>query len=188
MWSIWALDLNFKAPNQSCMPLVVKKNGNMWETFPTEGMGGHLFPTQLFSLGPELWFFGEDQKCSWGSKMKNKPNFFFLITGVSQTGGRGPLFPTQLFSLGPELWFFGEDQKCSWGSKIKKKHFFHIRGFPKHKSCRCAKFLCPSWFFNVEWVHLKTWLFNGPTYDKIGLWSLCFSKNDWVHFFGYILW
>ena len=52
-----------------------------------------------------------------------------------------------------------------------------------HKSCRCAKFLCPSWFFNVEWVHLKTWLFNGPTYDKIGLWSLCFSKNDWVHFF-----
>ena len=77
MWSIWALDLNFKAPNQSCMPLVVKKNGNMWETFPTEGGRGHLFPTQLFSLGPELWFFGEDQKCSWGSKMKNKPNFFF---------------------------------------------------------------------------------------------------------------
>ena len=42
------------APNQSCMPLVVKKNGNMWETFPTEGGRGHLFPTQLFSLGPEL--------------------------------------------------------------------------------------------------------------------------------------
>ena len=41
------------APNQSCMSLVVKKNGNMWETFPTEG-GSHLFPTQLFSLGPEL--------------------------------------------------------------------------------------------------------------------------------------
>ena len=30
-----------------------EKNGSMWETFPTEG-GGHLFPTQLFSLGPEL--------------------------------------------------------------------------------------------------------------------------------------
>ena len=25
----------------------------------------------------KLWFFGEDQKCSWGSKMKNKPNFFW---------------------------------------------------------------------------------------------------------------
>ena len=41
------------APKQSCMPLVVKKNGNMWETFPTEG-GCHPFPMQLFSLGPEL--------------------------------------------------------------------------------------------------------------------------------------
>ena len=76
------------APNQSCMPLVVKKNGNMWETFPTEG-GGHLFPTQLFSLGPELWFFGEDQKCSWGSKMKNKPNFFFDNRGFPNLGGGG---------------------------------------------------------------------------------------------------
>ena len=34
----------------------------------------------------KLWFFGEDQKCCWGCKMKNKPNFF-LITGVFQTGG-----------------------------------------------------------------------------------------------------
>ena len=24
----------------------------------------------------KLWFFGEDQKFSWGSKIKNKPNFF----------------------------------------------------------------------------------------------------------------
>ena len=48
----------------------------------------HVDHTQLFSLGPELWFFGEDQKCSWGSKMKNKPNFS-LITGVYQTWGRG---------------------------------------------------------------------------------------------------
>ena len=27
------------APNQSCMPLVMKKNGNVWETFPTKGGG-----------------------------------------------------------------------------------------------------------------------------------------------------
>ena len=26
------------APNQSCMPLVVKKNRNIWETFPTGGI------------------------------------------------------------------------------------------------------------------------------------------------------
>ena len=51
------------APNQSCMPLVVKKNGNMWETFPTEG-GGHLFPTQFTFTTQKLCFFGEDHKCS----------------------------------------------------------------------------------------------------------------------------
>ena len=34
------------APNQSCMPLVVKKNGNMWETFPTEG-GEAPFPNAI---------------------------------------------------------------------------------------------------------------------------------------------
>ena len=50
-----------------------------------------VFPTQLFSLEPELWFFGEDQKCSWGSKMKNKPNFFFDNRGFPNWGleGRG---------------------------------------------------------------------------------------------------
>ena len=117
MWLIWALDLNFKAPNQSCMPLVVKKKGNMWETFPTEG-GDHLFPTQLFSLGPELWFFGEDQKCSWGSKMKNKPNFF-LITGVSQTvggGGRpiGNFFLIIPFLFWPRPLQFPQVRPASW--------------------------------------------------------------------------
>ena len=34
-----------------------------------------------------------------------------------------------------------------------------------------------------DWVHFKTWFFDGPTYDKFGLWSLWFSKNDGVHFF-----
>ena len=33
-----------------------EKNGSMWETFPTEG-GGHLFPMQLFSLGPKIVIF-----------------------------------------------------------------------------------------------------------------------------------
>jgi len=39
-----------------------------------------------------------------------------------------------------------------------------------------------------DWVHFKTWFFDGRTYDKFGLWSLWFSKNDGVHFFGHILW
>ena len=70
------------APNQSCMPLVVKKNRNMWETFPTEGGGVTYSQRKCFFV----WFLGEDQKCSWCSKLKNKPSFF-RITWVSQTGG-----------------------------------------------------------------------------------------------------
>ena len=51
------------APNQSCMPLVVKKNGNMWETFPTEG-GVTYSQRNCF-----LW----GQNCDFLVKTKNVP-------------------------------------------------------------------------------------------------------------------
>ena len=44
------------APNQSCMPLVVKKNGNMWETFPTEG-GGSPIPNAIVFSGARIVIF-----------------------------------------------------------------------------------------------------------------------------------
>ena len=53
------------APNQSCMPLVVKKNGNMWETFPTEGMGGVTYSQRNCFL----W----GQNCDFLVKTKNVP-------------------------------------------------------------------------------------------------------------------
>ena len=62
--------------------------GKMEKTRVAEG--GFTYSHNIISIyHPKWWFFGEDQKCSWGPKMKNKPNFFFLITGVSQTGGVG---------------------------------------------------------------------------------------------------
>ena len=57
--------------------------GKMEKTRVAEG--GFTYSHNIISIyHPKWWFFGEDQ----GPKMKNKPNFF-LITGVSQTGGVG---------------------------------------------------------------------------------------------------
>ena len=40
--------------------------------------GGFTYSHNIISIyHPKWWFFGEDQKCSWGPKMKSKPNFFF---------------------------------------------------------------------------------------------------------------
>ena len=39
-------------------------------------------------------------------------------------------------------------------------------------------------FLMFDSAHFKTWFFDGPTYGKIGLRSLWFSKNEGVHFFG----
>ena len=59
--------------------------GKMEKTRVAEG--GFTYSHNIISIyHPKWWFFGEDQKCSWGPKMKNKPNCL-LITGVSQTGG-----------------------------------------------------------------------------------------------------
>ena len=44
------------APNQSCMPFVVKKNGNMWETFPTE-WGGSPIPNAIVFSGARIVIF-----------------------------------------------------------------------------------------------------------------------------------
>ena len=42
-------------------------------------LGGGADPNPLLDVyiyTQKLWFFGEDQKCSWGSKMKNEPKLF----------------------------------------------------------------------------------------------------------------
>ena len=36
-------------------------------------------------------------------------------------------------------------------------------------------------FLMFDWVHSKTWFFDGPTYNKFVLWSLRFSIIDWIH-------
>ena len=60
--------------------VVVRKKRDYVGKIPKLGGGGSdpnpLLDVYLIYL--KLWFFGEDQKCSWGSKMKNKPNFFFV--------------------------------------------------------------------------------------------------------------
>ena len=83
IWSIWTLkDVFFLE--------------KMEKTGVAEG-GGHLFPQHNFNLSPKMVIFGEDQKCSWGPKMKNKPNFFFDNRGFPNWGGgvrRLGIFPT----------------------------------------------------------------------------------------------
>ena len=44
------------APNQSCMPLVVMKNRNMWDTFRTEG-GGSPIPNAIVFSGARIVIF-----------------------------------------------------------------------------------------------------------------------------------
>ena len=62
--------------------------GKMEKTRVTEG--GFTYSHNIISIyHPKWWFFGEDQKCSWGPKMKNKPNFFFDNRGFPNWGGGG---------------------------------------------------------------------------------------------------
>ena len=67
--------------------VVVRKKRDYVGKIPKLGGGSDPNPLlDVYLIYLNLWFLGEDQKRSWGSKMKNKPNFF-LITLVSQTGG-----------------------------------------------------------------------------------------------------
>ena len=62
--------------------------GKMEKTRVAEG--GFTYSHNIISIyHPKWWFFGEDQKCSWGPKMKNKPNFFFDNRGFPNWGGGG---------------------------------------------------------------------------------------------------
>ena len=66
--------------------------GKMEKTRVAEG--GFTYSHNIISIyHPKWWFFGEDQKCSSGPKMKNNPNFFFDNRGFFQTGGV-EIFPT----------------------------------------------------------------------------------------------
>ena len=57
--------------------------GKMEKTRVAEG--GFTYSHNIISIyHPKWWFFGEDQKCSWGPKMKNKPNFFFWFKTQSR--------------------------------------------------------------------------------------------------------
>ena len=59
--------------------------GKMERTHVAEG--GFTYSHNIISIyHPKWWFFGEDQKCSWGPKMKNKPNFFFDNRGFPNWG------------------------------------------------------------------------------------------------------
>ena len=61
-----------------------------WRKRASRRGGGHLFPQHNFNLSPKMVIFGEDQKCSLGPKMKNKPNFFFFDNrGFPNWGGGG---------------------------------------------------------------------------------------------------
>ena len=62
--------------------------GKMEKTRVAEG--GFTYSHNIISIyHPKWWFFGEDQKCSWGPKMKNKPNFFFDNRGFPNWGRGG---------------------------------------------------------------------------------------------------
>jgi len=64
--------------------------GKMEKTRVAEG--GFTYSHNIISIyHPKWWFFGEDQKCSWGPKMKNKPNFFFGFPNWWGWGGDPPL-------------------------------------------------------------------------------------------------
>ena len=89
--------------------------GKMEKTRVAEG--GFTYSHNIISIyHPKWWFFGEDQKCSWGPKMKNKPNFF-LITGVSQTGGRGGSATWEFFPHNP-VFFPDHDPYTSYSVRI----------------------------------------------------------------------
>ena len=64
--------------------------GKMEKTCVAEGW--FTYSHNIISIyHPKWWFFDEDQKCSWGPKMKNKPNFFFDNRGFPNWGGGPPL-------------------------------------------------------------------------------------------------
>ena len=95
--------------------------GKMEKTRVAEG--GFTYSHNIISIyHPKWWFFGEDQKCSWGPKMKNKPNFFFDNRGFPNWGGGGgpPLgnFPhiIPFFSLITTL-------SCSHRQQFLERHF-----------------------------------------------------------------
>ena len=87
-----------------------------------------------------------------------------------------------------KTWFFDGptyDKFGLWSSRLSLIDWVHVlaRLWPTTKTASAL----PD-FSIFDLVHFKTWFFDGPTYDKFGLWSLWFSKNDGVFFFGYILW
>ena len=47
------------------------------------GGGVHLFPQHNSNLSPKMVIFGEDQKCSWGPKMKNKV-YWNTLRGIAR--------------------------------------------------------------------------------------------------------
>ena len=75
--------------------------GKMEKTRVAEG--GFTYSHNIISIyHPKWWFFGEDQKCSWGPKMKNKPNFFFDNRGFPNWGvGVGGSAAWELFPHNP---------------------------------------------------------------------------------------
>ena len=76
------LILILRPPTNLACHLSWRKTGICGKLSQQRGGGSPIFNAIVFA-GAEI---DEDQKCSWGSKMKNKPSFF-LITWVSQTGG-----------------------------------------------------------------------------------------------------
>ena len=107
--------------------------GKMEKTRVAEG--GFTYSHNIISIyHPKWWFFGEDQKCSWGPKMKNKPNFFFDNRGFPNWGGSAtwkffphipvffwqrPLCQKILFDILRSVWWQSKDgSPSSFGRSI----------------------------------------------------------------------
>ena len=70
---------------KTCFTIV----GRFWEFF-SFGRGGVTYSQKYMSEWlPKSEHFHEDQKCSEGPKMQNKPYILFLETGVPKRGGGG---------------------------------------------------------------------------------------------------